>query len=707
VSRAWRLEDARQTLLLFSQEDQLAEILYWGARLPAEECAETLAAARALDLTGGMLDSYPPLSICPEARRSFPGHAGLVVRTGLGAPLLPRWHFDSAQESVQAENHALTLRYRDTQAGLRYQAHFALDSRTQVLVAQARLESAHPIYLDWLSTPTFPAPQDSQALLDFAGRWCGEFQIIRTPWSAGGRVRDNRTGRSGHEHFPALLVLSQGATNTCGRVYGFHYGWSGGHRMVAEELADGRRQVQFGHAYGSERTAQTHFQTAPLYAVFSDSGLNGCAVCWQRHLRTRILTRPRTQAGPVQPRPVPPRPVHYNCWEAIYFNHDLPTLLDIASRAANLGAEHFVLDDGWFGTRDDDTRALGDWYVDRRKYPDGLDPLIAHVHSLGMGFGLWLEPEMVSPDSDLYRAHPDWVLGPPCQIRGRQQMVLDLARPQVRDYLFARLSALLTDHAIASLKWDHNRVLPMPDAAQTRGTYDLLARLRAAFPKVEIETCASGGGRSDFGMLHYAQRVWLSDSNDALERLRIQHNAALFLPMVATGSHVGPRRCHTSGRVLDIAFRAWVAAQRHLGFELDPRELTAKEARVLRQVTQWWKDNRGWLARADILRLDSPDPAIIAEQQLAEDGSRFVVFAGRAEASAQVAPRPLPLTRLDKARYYRLQLLNGSDAPRLSRGAPALKSGGLVLSGAWLMSFGLVLPWAFPQTMWVIKGDRQ
>jgi alpha-galactosidase len=398
--------------------------------------------------------------------------------------------------------------------------------------------------------------------------------------------------------------------------------------------------------------------------------------------------------------------VHYNCWEAVYFDHKLDVLCDIASRAAALGAERFVLDDGWFGNRDDDTRALSDWEVDPRKYPHGLKPLIEHIHELGMTFGIWFEPEMINEDSDIHRARPDWALGSEDQTLGRQQKALNMALPEVRDFLYDRMSAVLRDHAIDYIKWDHNRVLPMPDAAQTRGSYALIDRLRTDFPNVEIESCASGGGRIDFGILKLTQRVWLSDSNDALERLNIQHNAALFLPLSITGSHVGPRKCHTSGRILDISFRAWVAAQRHMGFEMDPRELDDYETRVLTEVTAWWKRNRSWMERADILRLDSPDPAVLAEQQMPQDGSRFVVFAGKGATSAQISPRPLRLTGLDATAMYEVTLINRTNAPALSRGTPTLKDTALTVSGAYLMHHGVTLPWNFPETMWVIEGTR-
>ncbi len=689
--QSWRLDDSRQTLVLASQNGHLAEVVYWGPRLPDDEGLETLTMAHTLDVTGGMLDANPELSICPEATRTFSGQPGLVIRDALGRPYLPKFCF--AHEEV-SEN-GIVLTFADQAGTLTYRASFSVDQQTHVIEASAEIESTQPMHLHWLAAPVFPAPQLSDAMIDFAGRWCGEFQMNRTPWSAGIRYRENRTGRTGHEHFPGLIVPCRGATNAIGHAYGFHYGWSGGHRMVAEELPDGRRQVQFGHATRIENEPATRFATATLYAVFSDDGLNGCAVAFQRHLRDRIVQFPDRARL---------RPVHYNCWEAVYFDHNLPELKEIASRAADLGAERFVLDDGWFGERDDDTRALSDWEVDPRKYPDGLTPLIDHVHDLGMTFGIWFEPEMINADSNVFRAHPDWALGGEDQILGRQQMALNMALPEVREFLFERIGQTLTDNDIDYIKWDHNRVLPMPDAAQTRGSYALLDRLRETFPEVEIESCASGGGRIDFGILRRTHRVWLSDSNDALERLKMQHNAALFLPMVVIGSHVGPRTCHTSGRMIDIRFRAWVAAQRHMGFEMDPRELTNEETGVLREVTNWWKANRKWLADADILRLDSSDPAVIAEQHLEQGGGQFVVFAGKAETSAQIAPRPLRLTRLSPDRHYRIELLNRADAPGLSRGDQAIKSSPLKLSGAYLMSHGLTLPWSFPETMWVVKG---
>ena len=687
--RTTRLDTTSQTLVL-ALEGGMPTAVYWGPPLPMDEDLASLAEAARSDITGGMLDRLPPLSLCPAASQSFPGQPGLVAYRD-GAPLYPAFqHFADGTSRDGCEAH---ITVRDDSLGLGLLFHFEV--LEDVIVARTVLEADSPITLHHLAAPVLPGPQSGE-ILHFSGRWIGEFQPNRTAWQPGMLKREARTGRSGHEHPPLAFFLEEGATNTRGTAYGMHLAWPGGHVMLAEELPDGRRQIQWGKATGTQGSG-TRFESAELLLSVSDSGLNGCAIAFQRHIRDFVVQ---------WPDPDRPRPVHYNCWEAVYFKHDLATLKDIATRAAALGAERFVLDDGWFGKRDDDTSSLGDWHVDRRKWPDGLTPLIDHVHEEGMTFGLWVEPEMVNRNSDLARAHPKWILGPEAQIEGRQQRVLNLALPEVRDHLFQALDAILAAHRIDYLKWDHNRLLPLPDANQATGILELLHRLRARHPQTEIESCASGGGRIDAGILRHTHRVWLSDSNDALERLRIQHDAALLLPMAVTGSHVGPRECHTSGRVFDIRFRAWVAAQRHMGFEMDPRELTEAEAQVLTEVTAWWKANRYWMVRADILRLDSADEAVIAEQQLAEDGRHFVVFAGRAATSRQISPRPLRLTRLVPEGRYRISLLNHGDAPRLSRGNQAIKAGPLDLSGQYLMNHGLTLPWNFPDRMWVVEGQR-
>ena len=681
---SWRYDAEGQTLVLAS-DGGIPTTVYWGSPLPPHEDLEALAQAGQGDVTGGMLDENPPLSLCPEGARSFPGQPGLVAYRD-DSPLYPRFRLvGSSDETITLSDQTLGLTL-----------FFSFQCHGGVISAHTTLESDTPVSLHWLAAPVLPGPQAATDIIDYSGRWLGEFQRQATPWRPGIHMREARTGRSGHEHPPFALFPETAATNDAGRVFSMHYAWSGGHRMLAEELPDGRRQIQWGHASGTIQ-AGTKFRTAPLILAVSDQGFNGAAIAMQRHVRDHVVQ---------WPDPARPRPVHYNCWEAVYFNHDLDELADIAARAAALGAERFVLDDGWFGQRDDDTSSLGDWQVDARKYPNGLNPLIDTVHGLGMSFGLWVEPEMVKLNSDLARAHPDWVLGPADQIEGRRQRVLDLANPAVADHLFGVLNALLTEHDIDYLKWDHNRVLPIATAAQTEALYGLLGHLRHAHPTVEIESCASGGGRIDAGILAHTQRIWLSDSNDALERARIQHEAAQFLPAAVTGSHVGPRVCHTSGRTLPMELRAWVAAQRHMGFEMDPRELSDEEAACLSDVTAWWKANRGWMMAGDILRLASADPAVIAEMQHSADGGQFAVFATKIAASTQVMPRPLRLADLQPDAHYRITLLNRKSTVRLSQGPQALKTGPIEVSGAYLTSQGVTLPWSFPEAIWVLEGRR-
>lgn len=683
----YRIDDDKQTLVL-EPTDGLPCIAYFGTRLTKAEDLSQLAAARRMDMTGGMLDALPCLTICPVADGLYMGQPALRVLDEGGEEITLR--FAPAEITAKGQS----LRVSAASGDLTYLAEITLDG---ALTLKAGVESVTPIRLDWLSAPVLPIPTAQSELLEFSGRWNGEFRMKRQRFAAGARLREARLGRSGHETPPFAYTASPDARFTRGEATAFAYGWPGGHRMIAEELPDGRRLIQFGNGAGAEKTPGTQFETATLTVARSDSGLNGCAVQLQAHVRDTIVT---------WPDPARPRPVHYNCWEAVYFDHDLLTLSDMAERAARIGAERFVLDDGWFGKRDDDTTSLGDWHIDRRKWPDGLTPLIDKVHSLGMTFGLWVEPEMVNAESDLYRAHPDWVLGPADQTTGRHQLVLDLGREEVRDHLFTDISEILSENEIDYLKWDHNRLLPVLDAAQGRGILDLLARLRAAHPGVEIESCASGGGRIDYGILRHTTRVWLSDCIDAHERLRMQQTAALLIPSAITGSHVGAEHSHTTGRSLSMGFRAWITAMRHMGFESDLRAFSSEEEAELTRVTAWFKTNRDWMMSGAIHQLDSDDPAVTAEIQIAQDGSRFVVFAGQGETSAQNLPQPLRLTALETDAIYEVRLANPEAIAPHSRGDAALKTETLRLSGRSLMMGGLNLPVSWPETLNVIEGRK-
>ena len=421
-------------------------------------------------------------------------------------------------------------------------------------------------------------------MMVFDGRWGREFQCVRARLATGLWLKENRTGRTSHHAPPFAVVGSPGFSDGAGEVVGLHLAWSGNHRLLIERLRDGRIQAQAGELFlpgemvlGPGEAYETPF----LYAARSRTGLNGLSDRFHPFVRDRIL------GGRLKARP---RPVHFNTWEAVYFRHDLDELKALADIAADVGAERFVLDDGWFEGRDDDTSSLGDWRADRRKYPDGLSPLIDHVRGLGLEFGLWVEPEMANTRSSLLRAHPDWTLHEEgrSQPLGRGQYVLDLTRPEVADNIYAQLDTLLAAHPIDYLKWDMNRDLTHAASGgrpaahrQMLALYALIDRVRAAHPRVEIESCASGGGRADFEILKRADRIWTSDCNDPIERQTIQRGFSIFFPPEVMGAHVAAAADHTTGRRASLDLRALTALFGHLGIEADVRLFSAGDLAAL------------------------------------------------------------------------------------------------------------------------------
>jgi alpha-galactosidase len=413
-----------------------------------------------------------------------------------------------------------------------------------------------------------------------------------------------------------------------------------------------------------------------------------------------------------------PRPVHYNSWEAVYFDHDIETLKAIASRAAAIGVERFVLDDGWFGSRRDDRSGLGDWTVSADVYPDGLAPLVDHVTGLGMEMGLWFEPEMVNPDSDLFRAHPDWVLGVEGvpQVHARNQLVLDIARPEVSEYLFGRIDAILSEHAISYIKWDMNRDINHPGGADGRARayaqisalYALLQRIRLKHPGVEIESCASGGGRIDYGMLAHSDRVWTSDSNDAIDRQAIQRGANYFLPLEVLGGHVGPRQCHITGRTLPMAMRAATALFGHMGLELNLLTEPETELEELKAAIALYKGHRGLLHSGRFYRLDGP-PHVNSIGVVSKDGREALFSHALLASEPNILPDRLRLAGLDPALEYRVRLIwpegwKAVHPPSISETLD-LAGEGAVFAAEALMKLGLQLPLARPETVLLFKLD--
>ncbi|MGL4488084.1 MAG: alpha-galactosidase, partial [Rhizobiaceae bacterium] len=662
--------------------------------------------ARSMDCPrpGALADYAPALSICPEYGRGYHGECGVDAHDVDGRPVLT--HFEI--EDVKASKGELIFWLSDAANGLSYIAMFTANDTSGIIEAEASLHCVKPLMVNFLSAPVMAVPTSATHLIDYAGRWTQEFGERLVPISRGVHMRQSKRGRTGHDHFPAFLFPGRNCSWTAGEVHALHLGYSGSHTMLVERLTDGRTALLSGIGEPVALQAGGTVQSGKAYLGFSGEGRNGLAHAFQSHVRNAIVKFPD---------PKRPRPVHYNCWEAVYFRHDLDELKELATRAHANGAERFVLDDGWFGKRDDDTSSLGDWVIDKRKFPDGLSPLIDHVEKLGMKFGIWFEPEMVNPDSDLARAHPDWIIAPKGRdvLTARNQLVLDYSNPAVSEHIFKQMDAVLSAHAIDYIKWDMNRDITLgvdQDGhgllrRQIEAVYALMDRLSLKYPTLEIESCASGGGRIDYGVLQHTHRVWLSDSNDAHERWIMQNAALQFLPPEIVGSHVGPRHCHTSGRNLSMSFRATVAASAHMGFEMDMRELTEDEQTELRRWTNFYKANRALLHSGRQYRLDTPTPETIAQMTVSRDRQQFILFSGSIESHRDETIQPLRLAGLDPHVLYELKLENPEQmADRATRSftSPLVENGPLVLSGSALCQAGLVLPFCFPQTMWVVTA---
>ena len=405
------------------------------------------------------------------------------------------------------------------------------------------------------------------------------------------------------------------------------------------------------------------FQTPEGILVHSDHGLEGISDALHGLLRDR-LARGRWRDER--------RPVLLNSWEATYYDFDEERLLALAVAARDLGVELFVLDDGWFGERNDDTSSLGDWSVNRAKLPGGIDSLAGTIESLGLRFGLWIEPEMVSPRSRLFARYPEWAVGIPSRPRteSRHQYVLDLARPEVVDHLFGVLSDLLRGARISYVKWDMNRTITEPFSATLPadrqgeffhryilGLYTLFDRLTKAFPDVLFESCAGGGGRFDPGLLAYAPQAWTSDDTDAIERLRIQWGSSLAYPLSAMGAHVSSVPNHQVGRTTPLATRAAVAFFGVLGYELDPLLLSDPERREIAAQIAWYRDRGELFQRGRLVRLRSPfagDGNEAAWMVVGPGGQRAVVGHYRVLNRPNPGPARLRLRGLDPATLYRV-----------------------------------------------------
>lgn len=686
MPRIFRLEGGGERLVFATLGDRTPQLLSWGPDGGAS-CGDDARLAQS-PIPQGQLDGGEAFDIFPTVGAGFAGAPAISGHRD-GRPLIAQLRLVGVTQAPGA----LVFRLADGVEGLDVEVSFSLDAATGVLATGVRVTNTGQglLTLDSCAAAVLPLPWGE--LMVFDGRWARELRAFRTQLKTGMIVKENRTGRTSHHAPPFLAAGSPGFSETTGEVLGLHLAWSGDHRLLAERLRDGRMQLAAGEVFGPGEWrlgVGEHYDSPFVYAARSAQGLNGLSDRLHPFVRGVIL------AGRLS---VKPRPVHFNTWEAVYFDHSLTAMCALANAAAKVGVERFVLDDGWFKGRNSDRSGLGDWTVDASKYPNGLRPLVHHVRSLGMEFGLWVEPEMVNRDSDLYRANPDWILSEPGreQPLGRGQLVLDLSRQEVACAIFDQLDALLSANAISYLKWDMNRDLThalshgrWSVGAQTRSVYRLIDRLRAAHPRVEIESCASGGARSDYEILRRTDRIWTSDCNDPIERQAIQRAFSIFLPPEVMGAHVGPRRSHTTARSASLDMRALTALFGHMGIEGDLRGFEPSELDALSGWIALHKRMRPLLHGGRVLRLDHADPGLAASMVV---GKEALVSAAQMATPEYALTAPLRLVGLDSRAAYRLTLFNPPRHPERSmKQPPAYLAGPLTVSGAHLMQAGLTLP---------------
>ncbi|RKN69454.1 alpha-galactosidase [Microbacterium sp. CGR2] len=698
------------SLLVHVGGDDLPAIVHWGAALgPLTDAeARTLASASIEPVVPNAIDVPIRLAVIPEGWRGWTGKPGIEGHRA-GSDWSPRFRptqvsLDDAPVApglVEVAAGVIIVEAVDPEAELALALHLEL-TESGVVRAKAVLRNTGAGDYDVAAlNVAFPIPPVAREILDFAGRWGKERVPQRSPLVVGIHEREGRKGRTGADAATVLSVGVPGFGFGAGEVWGVHVGFSGNHRSYAERLFSGVQVVGGGELLlpGEVRlrTGEEYFSPW-IYGVYGN-GLDEQASRLHRMLRAREV------------HPRHPRPVTLNVWEAVYFDHDRDRLFDLAERAAPLGIERFVLDDGWFRGRRDDSAGLGDWYVDEEVWPEGLAPLAEHVRELGMEFGLWFEPEMINPDSDLAREHPEWILAVAGRtpVLARNQLVLDLGRDEAYEHVLERMTAVLEATAVSYIKWDHNRDLVdaghgvhgVPGVhAQTLATYRLMAELKRRFPSLEIESCSSGGARVDLGIIEHTDRVWVSDCIDPLDRQQMNRWTMQLLPPEMLGSHVASGVSHSTGRSHTLGFRAASAMYGHFGVEWDLAAATEDEVRELGAWIEAHKSYRELLHTGDMVRVDTSDPTLNLYGAVASDRSA-ALFVLASVGRSEVAPLGrFTLRGLDPDRRYRVRPVTPGGAPRGLIAPPWFgdDDNGVELSGRALMTAGLHTPAMYPES---------
>ncbi|SFR51818.1 alpha-galactosidase [Microbacterium azadirachtae] len=699
----------------------LPEVVHWGAACGPLDAAsfDALTRSGVFPDAGSEVDAVVPVSLLPELSRGWSGTPGISGSRD-GAHWSPRFEVTgvrvdgapledgsgpapTGRRLVSLGPASVRVSARDDEAQLELELDVELTASGAIRTRAALRNAGDDGYALDALLPTLPVPLEADEALDFAGRWAVERVPQRRRLGVGAHRRENRRGRTGLGSALVLAAGRHGFDEATGEVWGIHVGWSGDHMHQVERVAEGRQVLAGGELLlpGEIRLGAGEEYRSPWLYGFHGQGLDALAAQSHRMLRAR----------PQHPRS--PRPVTLNVWEAVYFDQNERDLVELADAAASVGVERFVLDDGWFGARRNDRAGLGDWTVSPDVWPHGLHPLIDHVRGLGMQFGLWVEPEMVNPDSDLARAHPGWIMSARSErpLTGRHQQVLDLANPACYAHVRDALIALLDEYDIAYLKWDHNRDLVEAGTGsrrtpgvhgQTLAFYELVDELKRHQPGLEIESCSSGGGRVDLGVLERTDRVWGSDDNDPLERRRINAWTAQLVPPELIGAHIASAPSHVTGRTHTLAFRASVALFGHLGVEADIRRWSDDERAQLAEWIALYKRERALLHGGRMVRAQTPDPAFALQGVIAEDGGRALYLFTALAIGATASAGRIRLPGLDDGRRYRVEIeplsLRG-----LAGNAAAWQQDGVKLTGRILGRIGIVMPSVHPETAVILR----
>ena len=513
-------------------------------------------------------------------------------------------------------------------------------------------------------------------LIKFYGRHAMERNMERMPVSHESIRIGSRRGTSSHQYNPGVILAGKNTNEDSGSCYGMLFVYSGNFLVEAEKDQYDQTRIQMGltdelFAYPLEAGAE--FTAPEVILSYTNKGLSRLSQQYHHCIMNHICQGKYVHAN---------RPVLINSWEAAYFDFTGDTIVELAKEAKALGIDMVVMDDGWFGKRNDDNSSLGDWYVNEEKLGGTLTKLIERVNQEGVKFGIWIEPEMVSEDSDLYREHPDWAITIPGRkpVRSRNQLVLDFSRKEVRDEIFKRICAVLDQGNVEYIKWDMNRSLadiyaPNVTYDYVLGVYDFLEKLTNRYPDILIEGCSGGGGRFDAGMLYYTPQIWCSDNTDAINRTRIQYGTSFFYPVAAMGSHVSAVPNHQTGRVTSMHTRGVAAMSGTFGYELNPALLNAKEKAEIRAQLAQYREYQELICEGDYYRLSNPfQDNFAAWMVVSDDRSKALVSVIRLTAEANPPAAYVTLKGMEEDAFYRE------------------KTTGKVYPGAALMEAGILLP---------------